>query len=131
MTKYILGVIAAAAIMVACKKHEKEEDTTKPVIVIHSPAQDQNFELGDTITFSATITDNDELHELHVHVHNETLDEHILEQDYHLDAATYPFTFTHIVTEADSTEFHFEVTASDHNENSSFNEVECTANFNP
>ena len=129
MNRIYLAMVVIASLAVSCKNDKEVKDTTLPVITIHSPDDGSNFLVGDTIVFSATASDNDELHEVTIHIHNETTDEHIVQEDIHADASTYPYSFSYILTQADSTEFHFEVTATDHSENSVSAEVMCTANF--
>lgn len=75
----MLAVIASAStLMVGCSKSNDETpaDTDKPNIQVVSPANEQVFLPGDTITFNANFSDNVELNSYKIDIHFGTGHDH-------------------------------------------------------
>ena len=113
-TKTILafGVAIAALLLITVTGCKKENEA--PVVTITSPDDEQEFMSGSAVTLTATATDDDELHELHVELLDHDADTLIMEWDPMVHGEkSYTFTYTFSPTVADTMEYHFEVTASD------------------
>ncbi|MCU7549565.1 Ig-like domain-containing protein [Chitinophagaceae bacterium LB-8] len=71
--------------IVSCSKNKDEE---APVITISSPTNNQSFAAGQTVNVSATVTDNVELHEVHLFVTNNATGHEVVHFEQHADAKT-------------------------------------------
>ena len=118
--KKILYAACIAAIACSCKKDAG--DLSRPVITLISPTNNQSFTAGQTVTISATITDNDELHEVHLYVRNKATSAEVLHLEEHTDMKTYNLlkTFT---AQAGIT-YKIELEANDHADNETKVELE-------
>ena len=68
--KIILALYLPMFAMACSKKTSSPSDNTPPVITIASPLNNQHFNAGEIIQTTATVTDNDRVVELHIHVIN-------------------------------------------------------------
>ena len=118
--KKILYTACIAAFLCSCKKDAG--DTSRPVIALSSPTDHQTFTAGQTVTISATITDNDELHEVHLYVRNKATGTEVLHLEEHTDMKAYNLlkTFT---AQAGIT-YKIELEANDHGDNEAKVELE-------
>src|SRR5438270_8060113 len=103
-------IVAAAA---GCKKDST--DTTAPVITLTSPTDGQAFTAGQTVHVTANISDNDEIHEVHLYVTNVATGDTIANFEEHLDAGSYTLDQTFAVQAGVS--YKIEVDANDHSNN--------------
>lgn len=123
-TKTILLYMAAAmvATFYSCDKEENKTDTDAPVIEIIEPVIGTTYMSGDTVFIHASMTDNDELHEISALI-NRTymgLTDTVWTFATHSHTASYDL-YGYYVIEVPGMHNDFElfVTASDHNENES------------
>ena len=117
--KPLLGFLLFLA-LTACSK--SGGDTQKPVIVLNTPAANQQFTAGQTVNISGTVTDNDEIHMVHVIVTDLTHDVEVAHLMEHADAASYNFQQT--FTAAAATTYKIHVEADDHVGNTAIIEIQ-------
>src|SRR5689334_1494072 len=86
MKKSLLPLLAAL-FFVGCSSDGVDDE--KPVITITSPTNSQTFTAGQTVNVVAAISDNDELHMIHLHVINLATGDHAVLFEEHPDAKTY------------------------------------------
>src|SRR6266480_1072999 len=91
-------------------------DNEKPVINLTTPTANQQFTAGQTINITGTVSDNDEIHEVHVIVTNKTTSTEILHFHDHIDAKTYNIINQSLVAAAGIT-YKIHVEADDHTGN--------------
>ncbi len=93
MKKSLLPLLAAL-FFVGCNSDSVDEED--PVITITSPTNSQSFTAGQMVNVVAAISDNDELHMVHLHVINLATGDHAILFEEHPDAKTYSLnkTFT-------------------------------------
>lgn len=108
--------IAAISVLcfAACKK-SSSADETKPVISITSPMANQQFNAGAAVNIKATITDNNELHSVHLIVINKTTNYEVIHFMDHTDTKTYQLDKSFIAAAA--TTYMIQVSAEDHSAN--------------
>lgn len=76
----------------SCSKNNG--DTQKPVVVLNTPVGGQQFSAGTIVHITGTVTDNDEIHMVHVIVTDLTHDVEVHHLMYHADAPSYNFDET-------------------------------------
>jgi len=118
MKQYL--AIAAVVALTACGKSDSEQ----PVITINSPLNGQSFTNGQTVTISAAISDNEELHDVQLTVVNTVNGNHILHEEYHPDVKTY--TIGKTFTAQTGGVYRIEVMAGDHAENHTMTNVQVS-----
>jgi hypothetical protein len=106
---------------ISCDKEDKE----KPVINLTSPSANQQFTAGQVVNITATITDNNDLHEVHLFVDKKSGGSviHFME---HLDANTYNLSDS-FTAEAGVT-YQIVVQATDHADNLASTTLEVAGN---
>jgi len=112
--------IASLSLLAACGKSDSEQ----PVITINSPQNGQSFSNGQTVTISAAISDNEELHDVQLTVINNSNGNHILHEEYHPDAKTYTISKTFVAQTGGV--YRIEVMAGDHAENHTMTNVQVS-----
>ena len=75
---------------IGCKKDSV--DTQKPVVKINSPAWGDSFPDGDSVTVTATISDNSDLGEVHFEVTNKANSAEIVHLHLFPNSKTYDLT---------------------------------------
>jgi hypothetical protein len=55
---------------VSCESGDENGDTTRPVINLIEPAQDDVLEIGESVHFEMEVSDNDQLREYKVEIHS-------------------------------------------------------------
>jgi hypothetical protein len=106
--------------VVSCSK--SGGDTQKPVVVLNTPVGNQQFTAGQVVTISGTVSDNDEIHMVHVIVTDKTHDVQVKHLEVHADAASYEFNETFIAAAATTYLIHVE--ADDHVGNTTIIEID-------
>ncbi len=108
-----------------CSKDPSEKDTTIPVVAINFPVQGNVFTAGQTIPISGTITDDQYIAEIHIHVTNTNTG--ALLMDVHLYPAGNTATFNQSITASSGINYKIQVIAKDKavNEGRSTVEVSC------
>ncbi|MCD8528551.1 MAG: DUF4625 domain-containing protein [Chitinophagales bacterium] len=121
-TIIIVAAIFAVSIITSCNKNEDNTDTQAPVIELIEPTSATTYMSGDTVFIHATITDNDELHEISSLISRTHMGvtDTVWTFDTHSHTASYDL-YGYYVIEVPGMHNDFElfVTASDHNENES------------
>lgn len=118
MQKLIVVLLAVA--FIACKKDKG--DSEKPVITVTSPMANQQFSAGQVINIAATITDNDQLHEVSLSVVNKATSAELVHNHYHVDQKTFNLNDTH--TAGAGITYKIKIEATDHSGNTSAVEFE-------
>jgi hypothetical protein len=111
--KKILLVILCAAYLTACKKDKG--DTQEPMINVTSPTANQQFTAGQTVNVVATMTDDDELNEVHLFVTNKSTGVDVVHFANHVDVETY--TITQSFTAGAGITYNVKFEATDHSGN--------------
>jgi hypothetical protein len=99
-------------------------DTQKPVVVLMTPTGGQQFSAGTVVQITGTVTDNDEIHMVHVIVTDLTHDVEVHHLMYHADAPSYNFDETFTVSAATTYKIHVE--ADDHVGNDTIIEIQVS-----
>ena len=105
-------IFVAVCVLVFFSCSKNGGDTEKPVVVLNTPSGNQTFPASSVVTISGTVTDNDEIHEVHIYVINKKSDTEILHFHAHADAKTYSFIQT--FTAQAGVTYKIEVQADDH-----------------
>lgn len=114
----ITGLFCCLLLLAACsKKNDQPADTAKPVISINSPFNGQTFTAGQPIPISGTITDNQYIAEVHIHVTNNLTG--TLLMDVHIYPAAATASFNQSITASAGVEYKIQVIAKDKNVNES------------
>ena len=87
MKQLILFFVLAS--MVACSKNGG--DTEKPMITLSTPTANQQFTAGQVVNITGVVTDNDEIHHVHIFVIDRTHDAEVLHVEEHADSKTFNF----------------------------------------
>ena len=93
-------------VLTSCSKNGG--DTQKPVIILNTPVGNQQFNAGDVVHITGSVSDNDEIHMVHVIVTDLTHDVEVHHLMYHADAASYNFDETFTVQAATTYKIHVE-----------------------
>ncbi len=113
-------LIISLVILVGCKK--SGGDSEKPAISLDTPIANQLFAPGQLVSITGNITDNDELHEVHVIATNKTSGAEVVHLHEHVDAKSYKINQSFQVQTGVTYKIHIE--AQDHVGNTSQVEIE-------
>jgi hypothetical protein len=100
-------------------------DDLAPVIVINSPADNASVDADAVITVAASVTDEGEIHEVHLDITNKTTND-VQHYHFHPDASTFQINET--FTAVTGTTYTIKVEADDHSGNMSEKEIEIQTN---
>ncbi len=107
------------SILISCKK-ESVKDATLPVITITNLVENQQFNIGDTITIQGNITDINTLEETSIHITSKFDNNEFLHLHYGLlNSNSWNFNVKHKVTHTNNTMYAIEVEAADEDGNTS------------
>lgn len=107
----------------ACKKTENPVDTS-PVVTISTPTAGQNFAASDSIHFTGTASDNEDLHEGKLEIIQASNDSVLAYQNEYVHAKkSYNFDGRFLLTVATSTPAIARATYEDHDGNRTVREV--------
>jgi hypothetical protein len=101
-----LLAILVLFVLASCTKNGG--DTEKPVITLNTPTANQQFNAGQLVNITGTVTDNDEIHHVHVIVTDKTHDAEVLHAEEHADAMTYNFSKSFTAQAATTYKIHIE-----------------------
>lgn len=117
-------MLFAIVVLAACKKDKG--DSEKPMINVTSPQANQQFNAGQVISISATISDNIQLHDIGLSVQNKTSGAELVHNHYHVDASNYTLNETY--TAGGGITYKIKIEATDHSGNKSETEFEVKGN---
>ena len=123
--KTILSFLLIILLLGCSKDLATKKDTVLPVIAITSPTNGQNFITGQTIQITGTITDDNFIAEVHIHVTNTNTG--ALLMDVHLYPNSNSTTFNQPITATAGINYKIQVIAKDRAVNESRSSVEVTA----
>lgn len=112
--------------LAGCSKNSSVEDTILPVITITSPVNGQVFTAGQTIPISGTITDDQYIAEIHIHVTN--INTGALLMDVHLYPGANTTIFNQSLTAAAGINYKIQVIAKDREVNEARSTVDVSCN---
>jgi hypothetical protein len=121
--RQLLPLIILLLSLGSCSK--SSGDDLAPVIVINSPADNATVADDAVVTVAASVTDEGEIHEVHLDITNKTTNE-VLHYHYHPDISTFQINET--FTAVNGTTYTIEVEADDHSGNKSEKEIEIHCN---
>lgn len=119
-------LLITTIVFASCSKNkESERDKIFPVITINTPVNGQSFTAGKSIPISGTITDNEYIAEVHIHVSNNNTG--ALLMDVHIYPGANSTTFNESITASIGINYKIQVIAKDRavNESRSVVEVSC------
>ena len=111
--KKLLLLIFSLPCLPACKKDKG--DTQEPMINVTSPSANQQFPGGQVVNVVAAITDDDQLHEVHLTVINKNTNEELIHYHNHVDVQSFNIN-EHFNASAGVT-YNIKVEAEDHSGN--------------
>lgn len=119
-------LIVVAVVLSSCSKNkESERDKVFPAITINTPVNGQSFTAGQSIPISGSITDNEYIAEVHIHVSNNNTG--ALLMDVHIYPGSNSTSFNESITASAGINYKIQVIAKDRavNESRSVVEVSC------
>ncbi len=123
--KTLILLFALFSCGVSCTKDAATaNDRELPVIIFSSPTTGQVYAAGQAITISGTITDNDSIAEVHIHVTN--INTGSLLMDVHLYPGASTASFNQSITAVAGINYKILVTAKDRAVNEGRNSVEVS-----
>lgn len=120
-----LLILLLLASLVSCKKEDQTGDGQMPIIRLTAPTNNQAFSPGETITISATITDNVIVREVHLEIINTTTGTFLAHEHFSPNAASYELSKT-FVAQANAT-YKIKVEAEDGHRNNARSEVSISS----
>lgn len=120
-------ILPVFILFLSCSKNsDDEKDNVLPVITISTPGAGQNFTAGQPIQITGTITDNNYIAEVHIHVSN--INTGALLMDVHLYPAAASANFNQSITAATGVSYKIQVIAKDKAVNEARSSVEVSCN---
>lgn len=125
MKFFFISIITALFLSSCSKNNNSERDKVFPVITINTPVNGQSFTAGQSIPVSGTITDNEYIAEVHIHISNNNTG--ALLMDVHIYPGSNSTTFNESITASAGINYKIQVIAKDRavNESRSVVEVSC------
>lgn len=118
-----ISAIALFASFSACKKTEGKVDSS-PKVTIKTPTVGQNFAAGDTIYFTGTASDNEDLHEGKLEILLASNDSVLASKNEYVHAVkSYDFDGRFLIPVSSTTETKARATYEDHDGNRTVREV--------
>jgi hypothetical protein len=113
--------------LAACSKDSKQSDDKElPVIQLSSPSNNQIFSGGQTANITATITDNNKLALVHVHIYNNGTGQLVI--DIHRSPAASTYSLNETLQVQAGIEYKIQVVAIDNSANQQVQTVFISAN---
>jgi hypothetical protein len=110
----------------SCSKDKDKTDTIPPVIAINNPLNGQLFTNGQSIPISGTVTDNEYIAEVHIHVTNTNTG--ALLMDVHKFPAAATLSFNESITAATGINYKIQVVTTDREVNEGRASVNVSCN---
>lgn len=121
-----LIVVTLMVFVTSCSKDGSKNDNQAPVVTISTPVSNQRFNAGQTVSITGTITDNEKLAELHVHISN--LDNGALLVDVHRYPSASSYTLNETFQVQAGINYRIQVIAKDNSANEGRASVEISTN---
>ena len=116
--RHVFFILGFSCLLISCNK--SSADDTSPGIVINSPSDHQTVAADAVVVVSARVTDDVEIHEVHLDITNKITNE-VLHYHFHPDAKN--FDLNESFTAVSGTTYHIQVEADDHAENTHEKEI--------
>jgi hypothetical protein len=114
-------------IMASCSnKNSSVNDTQAPAITLNSPANNQVFTPGATVSITGNMTDNARISEVHVHVTNNSTG--VLLMDIHRNPAAASYSLNESFIAQTGIQYKIQVIAKDNSANEGRASVEVSSN---
>jgi len=125
--KKIIPYYILLMVLVACSKDSKQSnDKELPVIQLTSPSNNQVYSGGQTANITATITDNNKLALVHVHIYNNGTGQLVM--DIHRSPTGSSYSLNETLQVVAGTEYKIQVVAIDNSANQQIQTVLISAN---
>ncbi|PZR24584.1 MAG: hypothetical protein DI535_21660 [Citrobacter freundii] len=122
-----LSAIILCFLAGSCSKDSGgSNDKQPPVITIATPAANQQFTGGQTIAITGTVTDNEKIAELHVHISNVATGALLI--DIHRYPASSDYALSESFQAQAGIQYKIQVIAKDNSANEGRSSVEISAN---
>lgn len=108
------------------KSNNRETDRVLPVVTISAPLNNQVFTAGQTVNITGTLSDNQQLAEVHVHISNNTTGSLLVDIHRYPVSATYTLNENFIAQSG--IEYKIQVIAKDNSANENRATVLVTGN---
>jgi hypothetical protein len=118
--KTLFFAITAIVLFARCKKDSG--NAQGPVITLVSPTNHQQFTAGQTVSIIGNVSEDDGLHEVHLHVRNKSTGADLLNIEEHPDTKSLDISKTFTVQA--SVTYSIELEATDHSGNETKIEIE-------
>ena len=112
--------------LAACSKNGNVKDNELPVVSIITPGNNQVFSAGETVNITGTLSDNQKLTEVHVHISNNSTGTLLIDIHRSPGSATYSLSES-FQTQA-GINYKIQVIAKDNSANENRSAVEITSN---
>lgn len=120
-------IISLFFLLPACSKNKGgSDDKQLPVIQLSSPANNQIFTAGQIVNITGTITDNDKIAEIHIHISNNNTAQ--LLEDIHRFPSAASYSLDESFTAQTGITYKIQVIAIDKSGNQQIQTVMVTAN---
>jgi len=124
--KCLVPVLLVMTLLIACSKNSTVKDHELPVITVTSPNNNQVFGAGESVNITGTLSDNQKLTEVHVHISNNSTGTLLI------DIHRYPSTPTYNLNESFQTQaginYKIQVVAKDNSANENRATIQITSN---
>lgn len=94
MNKLVFIAIIITTGFFCSKNNNRETDRVLPVVTISAPLNNQVFSAGQTVNITGTLSDNQQLAEVHVHISNNSTGTLLV------DIHRYPLSATYLLNES-------------------------------
>ena len=113
-------------LVVACSKSSHIDDRELPVVTINSPVANEVFSAGESIAITATLSDNQKLTEVHVHISDNSTGKLLI--DIHRNPGTAVYNLNETFLAEAAINYKIQVIAKDNAANENRATVEITSN---
>ena len=113
-------------LLASCSKSNSVKDNELPVVIITSPNSDQLFSAGETVNITGTLSDNQKLTEVHVHISNNSTGTLLIDIHRNPEAAIY--NLNESFQAQAGINYKIQVIAKDNSTNENRSAVEITSN---
>jgi hypothetical protein len=119
-------LIISLLLLGACSKSKSTNDIEAPIIAITSPAPNQVFTGGQSVNITGSITDNNRVAELHIHISNNNTGALLF--DIHRTPSSGTYILNETFTTQSSVNYKIQVIAKDAVANETITTLNITVN---